>query len=268
VSFYIAGILALMGAIAFALAQKQKYAIQIAGQLGLTATFFLCIWNAMYLVNQSAFVGRTSTAVHCFLVLSLCLLTYEHLTDTSTSTIRRYAIVIAATSSLVVIFNGLLFVRLGLMKRIYFEHPATLNGLEFFKGTNQYAIATWLRKHATAGERLVEAVGNSYSATARISSYSGVASMLAWPGHVRLRGIPSRDINRRNRAIQKLYGATTDKKAWQIAKRFDIRYIAVGDTERAVYTTPSLEQKFLQSQYFKLSYRKGNAFLFEVNSVQ
>lgn len=63
--------------------------------------------------------------------------------------------------------------------------PWTLDGQRYLarETPEDYGAIRWLARHARPGESLVEAVGESYTYAARISTHSGVPAVLGWPMH-------------------------------------------------------------------------------------
>ena len=69
-----------------------------------------------------------------------------------------------------------------------FSHAPHLGGLRVAGGRRRPATrarSTWLRDHAPRGSVVLEAVGDDYSAFghARISTFTGLPTVLGWPGH-------------------------------------------------------------------------------------
>ena len=91
----------------------------------------------------------------------------------------------------------------------------------------------WL-KHAPYGI-VAEAVGGSYSNYARISTLSGLPTVLGWPGHEsQWRG--GYDLQgSRQEDIKLLYETSDWEKVVEIIKKYDIRYIYIGSLERSTY---------------------------------
>jgi uncharacterized membrane protein len=109
---------------------------------------------------------------------------------------------------------------------------------------------------------IVEAVGptgGQYSEYARVSTFTGMPTVLGWSGHegqwrnYALQGTRKDD-------IQTLYSTPDWTVAQEIINRYNIRYVYVGPLERSTYTVN--EEKFIQ--FLKLVYQQGNVTIFEV----
>jgi uncharacterized membrane protein len=92
---------------------------------------------------------------------------------------------------------------------------------------------------------VVEAVGGSYSAYARISTLTGLPTVLGWPGHEgqwRGSSTPQGD---RQEDIKRLYETSSWSDAKAILEKYDVRYIYIGNLERSTYRIN--EVKFLRN---------------------
>jgi YYY domain-containing protein len=91
---------------------------------------------------------------------------------------------------------------------------------------------------------VVEAVGGSYSNYARISTLTGLPTVLGWPGHEgqwRGSSTPQGD---RQEDVKRLYETSSWQDAKIILEKYEIRYIYIGSLERSTYQVN--EAKFLR----------------------
>ena len=90
----------------------------------------------------------------------------------------------------------------------------------------------WLREHAPRGAVVLEGVGDDYSAFghARISSFTGLPTVLGWPGH-ELQW--AHDPGTRRADVDRLYTTTDAAAARPLLERYRVRYVVVGPIERA-----------------------------------
>ncbi len=105
---------------------------------------------------------------------------------------------------------------------------------------DEAAAIDWL-KSAPYGV-IAEAVGGDYSGYARISTYSGLPAVLGWIGHeTQWRGTSAPQGTRAD-DMKLLYSTSNWQTAFGILKRYNIRYVYVGNLERSTY--PVQEEKF------------------------
>ena len=119
----------------------------------------------------------------------------------------------------------------------------TLDGLAFLqrRDSDEYQAIKWLRDEAPRG-RLVEAVGDEYSAYGRISSSTGLPTVLGWKFHeLQWRG-SSKAYHGREDQIKQIYSSRDPQQVSRLLDAYDIRYIYVGIRERAKYGEVQFEE--------------------------
>lgn len=119
------------------------------------------------------------------------------------------------------------------------------------------AAIEWL-KSAPDGV-IVEAVGGSYTGYARISTYTGQAAVLGWPGHESQWRGGSALFASREDDVKLLYATSNWQTALDILKKYNVRYIYIGGLERSTYHV--LEDKF--KQHLKQVYQLGDVTIYE-----
>jgi len=119
----------------------------------------------------------------------------------------------------------------------------TLDGKRYLQLYNpdEWAAFEWL-KTAPSGV-VVETVGASYIPdTSRVSTHTGLQTVLGWQGHEwQWRG-GAEEIGSRAGEIEVLYSTDSWEEAAQICARYNIRYIYIGPVERINYRIS--ERKF------------------------
>jgi uncharacterized membrane protein len=92
----------------------------------------------------------------------------------------------------------------------------------------------WLNENAPSGSVVLEAVGEDYSAFghARISTFTGLPTLMGWPGHELQWG---HDPGGRPEAVERLYRTADAAEARTELERFGVDYVVVGPLERADY---------------------------------
>jgi YYY domain-containing protein len=125
------------------------------------------------------------------------------------------------------------------------SYGPTLDGMAFRKISNpdDYDAIQWINKNIEGGV-IAEAVGGSYTNYARISTHTGLSTVLGWPGHeLQWRG-GAEEQGTRESDIEELYTTRSWQEAKDIVDRYGIDYIYVGYLERNSYQ-PFDERKFL-----------------------
>lgn len=127
------------------------------------------------------------------------------------------------------------------------------------RGDGLYAAVTWgLETLDPARDVVVEAVDESYGDGNRFSSFTGVATLLGWPGHERQWRADVREAERRD-AVAAIYlgdGAARDRAV----RDWGVTHVLVGDAERIAFgPTPAITQAG-----WPLAFEDGVTQVFEV----
>ena len=147
---------------------------------------------------------------------------------------RGYAIAIVF-----VLAAGLIYPIFGVMSKQNPNTPLSLDSAAYLHPDEAAAI-TWLQS-APDGV-LLEAVGGSYTGYARISTHSGLPTVLGWPGHeAQWRG-GYEEMGTRQQDVEIMYTSPDWSQTKTLLERYDVRYVVVGGLERATYRVD--EQKF------------------------
>ena len=112
----------------------------------------------------------------------------------------------------------------------------TLDGTAYLAAENPADLAAirWINESLPTGV-IAEAIGGSYSQYGRISTHTGLPTVLGWGGHeVQWRGdaVPQ---GTRQADIQVLYETRDWSQAAEILDRYQIEYVYIGQLEAATY---------------------------------
>jgi YYY domain-containing protein len=117
-----------------------------------------------------------------------------------------------------------------------FDRSPTLDGLGWLRdrAPGDPGAIDWLNDHAPAGSVVLEAVGDDYSAFGhgRISTFTGLPTVLGWAGHERQWG---HDVGARADEVARAYSTPTAAAALPVLRRYGVRYVVVGPLERTDY---------------------------------
>ena len=175
--------------------------------------------------------------------------------------LRGAANVLFSAIFLVVLIVGLAYPVLGVVSKTNgFNPPFDLTLDDFDRvqreTPDEAAAMDWLR--SAPDGRVAEATGNPYSYYARVSIYTGLPTVLGWGNHegqwrdYALQGSRAQD-------IETLYSTPDWVTAQDIIKRYNIRYVYVGNLERVTYRVS--EEKF--SLFLKPAFQQGNVAIYE-----
>ena len=114
---------------------------------------------------------------------------------------------------------------------------STLDGLAYVSRSSpgEYAAIQWLKDNAEEGEGIVEAVGSSWSTYGRVSSSTGLATVLGWPWHEHQWRGSRQPFEGREEDVRAIYTTPDAQQALALLERYDVQYVVVGPRERSSY---------------------------------
>ena len=163
----------------------------------------------------------------------------------------------------VVLAVGLIYPVLGFATRTDDFHPPagfTLDDFDRVRRENPDEAGAILYLRSAPDGVVAEAVGGSYSGYARISTYTGLPTVLGWPWHeVQWRGSAD-PLGTREDDIRDLYTTADWATAQAILQEYHIRYVVVGGPERQAYHVQ--EEKF--RSHLQTVYQTGTISVYAV----
>lgn len=136
-----------------------------------------------------------------------------------------------------------------------------LDGLLWFKQQypDDYEAYLWLKK-IDGRPHILEAVGDSYTTFNRMSTFTGLPTVLGWRVHEWLwRG--SYDIpGKRSSEVESIYNSPTTDESQRLLNQYLVKFIIVGDKEHEAY--PQLDPLELK-KLGKVVFEQGNTFIVE-----
>ncbi len=113
----------------------------------------------------------------------------------------------------------------------------TLDGIAYISRSSpgEYAAIRWLRDNAKEGEGIVEAVGDSWSPYGRVSSSTGLPTVLGWPWHEHQWRGSREPFEGREEDVRAIYSTTDASEAARLLEVYDVQFVVLGPRERASY---------------------------------
>ncbi len=154
----------------------------------------------------------------------------------------------------------------------YFGYRDYYGGLKTYKGldgllwlkerhSTDYQAIIWLNKYLIGRPVIVEAVGESYTTFARISTFTGYPTIVGWRVHEWLwRGgfdIPGK----RTEEVKKIYEYPLSADCKRILNQYRVNYIFVGDKEREAYN--NINEIGLK-ELGQVVFQDGNTYIIKV----
>jgi len=160
--------------------------------------------------------------------------------------------------------------------------PHTLDSMTFMKysalwdGENMdlsqdYNAIRWMQDNIQGSPVIVEANCTEYRWCTRFTIYTGLPGVVGWNWHQRQqRGIFAPQVQERVNEVGAFYTTLDEMQALSFIKKYDVKYIVVGQLERNIYPAidPQLDGlvKFSQfdGKYWKTIYHEGSTTIYEV----
>jgi len=125
-----------------------------------------------------------------------------------------------------------------------FKVEPTLDGTAYVADhhLDDHAAIRWLNENVEGAPVILEATGGSYSYYARVSSQTGLPTLLGWDFHeVQWRG-SGQEGNKRKPDIETIYASLDAQAALTLMDKYGIRYVYVGPLERGHYPPAALDK--------------------------
>lgn len=113
----------------------------------------------------------------------------------------------------------------------------TLDGLAFARSINpqEDEAVRWLNDNVSGTPVILEAVGDPFTEGGRISSRTGLPTVLEWPYHqVGNRGGDG-PLGQRRQEVEQVYTSASFDEAAAVLDKYDVQYVVVGGFEREQY---------------------------------
>lgn len=118
--------------------------------------------------------------------------------------------------------------------------PPSLDGTSWMA---ERASIDWLNKNIEGTSVILEASGRDYESGSRISSATGLPTVIGWPGHeVHWRQGAGNEINERIADTDKIYSTTDWDEARTLLDKYGTKYVFVGVEERKKYPQVGLDK--------------------------
>ncbi|PKB80764.1 MAG: hypothetical protein BZY88_07915 [SAR202 cluster bacterium Io17-Chloro-G9] len=104
----------------------------------------------------------------------------------------------------------------------------------------------WLQDNVNGSPVVLEAHNSQYRWSGRISTYTGLPTVLGWPWHQIQQRMPYRSaVESRAVHVGEIYNTTDLVRTESLLREYEVEYIVVGELERAYYSPAGME-KFTQ----------------------
>ena len=126
---------------------------------------------------------------------------------------------------------------------------------------DEYDAIRWLNDNVSGTPIILEAVGDGYTDYARISSRTGLPTVLGWPHHERTWRGSDEPFSGRREDVRQAYTSTSPREAKDILEKYDVEYVYIGYLEKETYGEAGLA-KF--STFMEVAYRNDGVIIYRM----
>lgn len=157
--------------------------------------------------------------------------------------------------------------------------PHTLDGMAYMpystysekdvdmKLGEDYQAIRWMQDNVKGSPVIVEANVSEYRWGTRYTIYTGLPGVVGWNWHQRQqRGVVSADwVTQRVDAVGEFYNNLDRQSVVDFLRRYQVKYIVVGQLERLIYAGPGLQKfELWQGDLWEPVYQQGVTTIYEV----
>jgi uncharacterized membrane protein len=134
--------------------------------------------------------------------------------------------------------------------------------------SQDYRAIRWMQENVQGSPVIVEAnLRDLYRWGSRFSIYTGLPGVVGWEWHQQQQRalLPSAWVSERISEIEQFYTTTDVQQAVNFLRKYDVKYIILGQQERGLYTGAGLDKfETANGALWKDVYRDGQTVVYEV----
>lgn len=185
-------------------------------------------------------------------------LRYRTMHENNLPSNRVYGKKVWAISLLLLVLSCSVFPIVATITRIKdMNAKPTLDGMEYMKGIDKgdYDAIKWIQENIKGTPVVLEASSDdsSYSYISRVSTNTGLPTVIGWSRHEQFWGRNQEEIRKRLEDVNSIYSTGSKKKALELMNKYKVSYVYIGQLERQMYDIRT--DKFEDETYFELVYQ-------------
>jgi YYY domain-containing protein len=156
--------------------------------------------------------------------------------------------------------------------------PLTLDGITYMQHAQysdfgatmdlerDYRAIRWMQDNVQGSPVIVEANCPEYRWCARFTVYTGLPGVIGWNWHQRQqRAFSPQLVQDRVEAVSSFYATTDEQVARDFLKKYEVKYVVVGQLERAEYPKAGVDKfERYDGQLWRSVYRDGDTVIYRV----
>jgi YYY domain-containing protein len=151
---------------------------------------------------------------------------------------------------------------------LYGKTPSfdTLNGLDYLFNEYPWDLIAidWIDKNIDGSHTVVESPGDAYTYSSRVSSLTGLSTVIGWRSHEQMwRGIWS-GVGTRQDDANHIFNSECNEKTLELLEKYDVEYIYIGELEREKYSKAGLQKFEVHPESYELVYENSGVSIYSV----
>ena len=143
---------------------------------------------------------------------------------------------------------------------------ATLNGLDylFHENLGDYMAILWIEQNVAGNHVMVEAPGMAYTYSSRISSLTGLSTIIGWTSHERMWRGKFVEEDKRINDTDLIYNSEDNERTLALLDTYAVEYIYIGEIEQQKYSPDGLQKFSRYPQFYELIYESEGVSIYKV----
>ena len=142
----------------------------------------------------------------------------------------------------------------------------TLDGTAYVKtlALEDYESIQWINKHIKGSHVILEAPGVAYKFNSRISTMTGLPTVIGWQTHEVMWRNSWDKVAGRDTDVNTIYQTPDGDEAISLLRKYNVEYIYMGKLEKERYPAESLLKFASHPERYKLIYENQGAVIYQV----
>lgn len=140
----------------------------------------------------------------------------------------------------------------------------TMDGIDYIRREKpaDYKAIVWINQNIKGQPVILEEVGDAYTYSARVSSTTGLITVVGWPTHQwQWRGSSEIPFARKTEVDSFYNGVYEEEADWEFLEKYEVEYIFVGNKERETYQQLDEER---MKEFGEVVYDESGTFIVKV----
>lgn len=230
------------------------------------------LWDTITVYGRYVFIFKMFTSLWIFACIVCGYVFFEFVTKFNKKSVFSIFFLIFIVLLLILssfpYFILSLYKQTGGFKRSYGRQDWTIDGASYLELTHNtdFNAINWINSNIEGTPVILETPGPEYTYYARISTFTGLPTVVGWRGHSEQ--VTHNDTYSLFLDVNTAYNTTDDHEALEILKKYDVRYIYIGELEKQSYSQEGLNKFSENHDYYTLVYDQLGGKIYYVKKYE